>query len=352
MKIKLRIQYLEKIPRKKFHGQKVLTEILIYLNEQSLLEKINYLSLNNSPRKKEVKSASSLIEESRSWKEGIFELSAYKENPHKYLIKAKLDDSTLWFYMSLGDDVLPHFSNTILQQWKQLLIALNKNYFDSLFFGPLIAVEIYDFKYPKLRPERDHPLIKNDQIISIFSRKFQQEHPEGNIKELDRLLKAKLPPSATVEKQGDLIFFNWTSAGDLADEKKLKKRLIERDRFLAEELNAPIAGGRNEFGDEEVPTAILSGHPPLTFYDEFSKSGYKAVVVDKKGKGADEEIGKLAEWVKAGKLPDKTPVESAGIIVPGREQALAVRKRAQAAGIEDVFYVDNDGRWWNPFSSD
>jgi hypothetical protein len=352
MKIYLRIQYLEKIQRRRFHGQPALTAILSYLNKQSLLEKINYIAWNDSSRRKKIESAKSLIEESGSWKEAVVELTSDKATPDDYFIKMLVEDPRLWFLMGIGEDKLSELDKTILEHWKGLLIELNKAYSDSFLFGPTLAVEVYDLDYTASRPERNHPLVKNIDIVSVFSKKFQKEHRSGNIKELDRLMKAKLPPSARVEKKGDLVFFYWASSEDLADEKRMKKRLAEKDRFLAAELNAPIAEGRNESGDEEVPTEILSEHPPLTFYDELSQIGYKAVVINKKGKGADGEIAKLAKWLKEGKLPDETPILSVGIIVPGREEAVAVRQRAKKAGIDRVFYVDNDGRWWNPFSSD
>jgi len=213
MNIKLRIQYLEKIPHKTFRGQSALTDILSNLNEQSLLEKINYIALNDSSRRKKIKSAKSLVEESRDWKDIVFELSVDKTAADDYLIKARLENPILWLLMSFGKDKLQELCKTILEQWKELLVELNKKYSDSLFFGPTLAVEVYDLQYTALRPERNHPLVRNNEVVSVFSKKFQKQHRLGNIKELNRLFKTELPATATIEEKGDLVFFRTNGRG-------------------------------------------------------------------------------------------------------------------------------------------
>jgi hypothetical protein len=352
MKIIFRIAYLESFSEETFSGQELIADILHSLSKGSFLDKAEYLSLNFSKKRKKITSLKWLIEESRNWKKGNFELFPSKENPDNFVINFNLGKSDLGFLIVIRNDFAINFGEEILEEWKLLLVELNKKYVDKIYFGPILAVEIYDLDYSHLHPERDHPLVKNEEIVSVFSKKFQQQNELGNKKELNRLLKADLPDWATIENKDDLIFFNWFSPKSLTNQEVLRQEMKEKEIFLANEMNAPIADGQNEFGDQEIWTEMLLPHPPLTFYDAFTQSGYKAVVVDKNGNGADEEINNLSKLVKAGKLPDETLISTVGIIVPGREQAQAVRKRAQTAGINEVFYVDNTGRWWNPFAND
>ncbi len=105
----------------------------------------------------------------------------------------------------------------------------------------------------------------------------------------------------------------------------------------------------NPPGDEEVPTHGFAPHPPLTLYDPVSRHGYKVVAASKDGRVPAGALAEIAAWVEAGRLPDGTPLEAVGIILPAREAALKIREQARAAGVSRVVYTDNKRTLWDPF---
>jgi hypothetical protein len=93
-------------------------------------------------------------------------------------------------------------------------------------------------------------------------------------------------------------------------------------------------------------------HPPLTFYDRGDRHGYKAIfatVDDARPDARRGDLEEAASWIAAGRLPDGTPVSGVSVIVPTREVALALRRKAGALGFTRLLYADDTGMLWNPF---
>jgi hypothetical protein len=103
--------------------------------------------------------------------------------------------------------------------------------------------------------------------------------------------------------------------------------------------------GWNEHGDEAAgPTQrrVVEG---LTFYDDDAQVGYQALVVFPDGSVEEERWAAAEAIVRAGALPDGTPVNALRLIFPRRVDALAMHARAIAAGFEMTTYGDGGQLW-------
>jgi hypothetical protein len=198
---------------------------------------------------------------------------------------------------------------------------------------------------PHLRPERTHPFLGSP--LFFVSQEFQRSHRQGNPEDIERLLQAPMPASATRELRGDLVIFRWLQ--DLSDPKRVREAVVAQQQWLVDVLNPPIHDSYNERGDHQYLVTAQSPSEYLTFQDMFTNEGFKAMVVHPDGSVDEDTLDELAEWSKAGTLPDGTPLSTVSVLLPNRESALRIHPLAQARGITRVLYLDDQNRMWDPF---
>ena len=186
-------------------------------------------------------------------------------------------------------------------------------------------------------------------FVDVVSRRFHARHPEGRPEEAALLATAPLPPWVTRVEHGDFLVLRWGAMADFQDDTTLARRLTEREQVLADLLGGPPERGWNEAGDTEVFAMDLETLSSAVYYSRLGEKVYRVVFIDETGEGGNSEIQSLLDWKREGRTPGGAPIRSVAIVVPGRERALLLRQRADAAEVDAIYYPDDSGRWWNPF---
>ena len=87
---------------------------------------------------------------------------------------------------------------------------------------------------------------------------------------------------------------------------------------------------------------------PLVAYERSGRVGYLPVVATDEGPLDPDALADAADWLRAGRMPDGTPIAELRLIAPAREAALALRRHSLPLGMPVVLYVTNDGKFWDP----
>lgn len=260
-----------------------------------------------------------------------------------------LDIKSLWLRLRfhVGGALLDSLRDTLLDRFISLSTRIHDDFHDTALLGPGLAVEIHEPDFPRIRPPREPGFWVYGDAVDFICRKFHEESPKGKPEDARRMLAAPMPAGTKRIEVGDLVIFRWVDT--LRDGDHVAARRALQEQWLVNVLNPPISSGYNEAGDRlEVPLSAES-KPPLTFYDSTFQAGYKATALAPDGSADEELFDELAQWISSRQLPDGTPLTQLNLILPNRDSALRVRERASAIGVNNVYYADNEGRWWNPF---
>ena len=197
--------------------------------------------------------------------------------------------------------------------------------------------------YPRPTPPRtsfDWPPGALDQY---FGRAWHLHADADSAAVLARVEQAPLPPGASRTIDGDVVCIAF--AADLHDAAAVAAARAAHERWLMPLVQAAPEAGWNEHGDEVAgPTQrrVVEG---LTFYDDDAQVGYQALVVFPDGSIEEERWAAAEAIVRAGALPDGTPVNALRLIFPRRVDALAMHARARAAGFAMTTYGDGGQLW-------
>lgn len=199
----------------------------------------------------------------------------------------------------------------------------------------------YRGDYPRPRPPRTSTW-NLDGICHYLGQRWLQRTGDGAL--LERLLREPLPPGATREVDGDAVLLAFTR--DVRDAAAVARARAAHEQWISGIVPTEPARGWNAEGDRVVIPAEPRPVAPLTLYDPGPRIGYKAIVVQPDG-GIDEEIwAELRSILQRGALPDGAPIASIRLIVPVREDALALHDRAISDGFEMVTYPRGQGVFW------
>jgi hypothetical protein len=298
-------------------------------------------------RPKAARTPAELARAVASLKPGLYSVQAGKSEEPECELVLTLAPGALALRFLLRGPALDARRGSIVGQLVGLARLLHDSWHDSALFGPQLCVRVHGVEFPHVRPPRHKPPWVFGNAADMLCLKFHEETDEGSPRDVGRMLKAPMPGGTRREREGDFVTLLW--AADLSDPKKAAARLSTQEQWFVNVLKPPLHPSYNEHGDFREAPLSLTKRPPLTFYDPVEEIGYKAVAPAPGGKLDDEQWDEIKAWLAAGQLPDETPLQQLNLIVPSRKAALGLRKRAAAAGIENVFYTDDDGKLWNPF---
>jgi hypothetical protein len=197
--------------------------------------------------------------------------------------------------------------------------------------------------YPRRYPPRTSMRWRFGVLDYYFGRAWHRRTPEGTTV-LANVETAPLPAGATRTVDGDVVRVAFPA--DVNDPASVAAARTSSEDWLVPLVPTEPARGWNELGDRRVAPARPVDLPPFTFYDERSKVGYKALVVDPQTREVDEETwAELAAIARAGQLPDGTPVSAVRLIFPVRDNALWMHARAISDGFEMATYPGNGAFW-------
>jgi hypothetical protein len=198
-------------------------------------------------------------------------------------------------------------------------------------------------EYPHVHPPRSSLRWRLGALDHYFGQTWHRSTPEGSAV-LANVESTALPPGAARTTHGDIVRVAYPA--DLTDAAAVAAARAASERWLVPLVPTEVQRGWNEFGDRIVIPADPQPHDPLTLYDPGPRIGYKAIVVRPDG-GVDQEIwAELRHIAVCGTLPDGTAVASIRLIVPVRDNAIAIHERAVADGFEMVTYPRRSGTFW------
>jgi hypothetical protein len=254
--------------------------------------------------------------------------------------------------LAVAPEDLPPRRDTICDRMIQLVARAHAAFAGRAWLAEQSSIRPLGPDTPHARPPRDHPVLTLGAVVNFLDpdyiahrdEKFPEEHLAVDFAKLKR---ARMPEAAAYETHGDLIVLRWIS--DPVDDDSIARACARNEAWLGRTLDPPPQSGWNAAGDQEVDIPGLEPHPPFTLYDPDAEHGYKTVAATRAGKLAPSTaLDEIARWLRAGRLPDRTPVSGVTIIVPTRAAALKLHDRADAIGAR-IVYTDDDARLWDPF---
>jgi hypothetical protein len=298
-------------------------------------------------RPKRFDSEEQLAAASDAWGANLYTVQRGRDERPECYLQLSLGPAGAEVRYSMRGETLERFRDTLLDRFTDLTVCIHEAFHGTARLGPRLGVEIFDPPFPRVRPPRAEGFWTYGNAADFICREFHERSSRGQPEVVRRLLKAPMPAGTRRAEKGDLVILRW--ATNLSDAEQVARRRTLQEQWYVNVLSPPVGSGYNEAGDYLETPPAAERRPPLTLYDAAGATGYKATALAPDG-GVDEELfAEMAEWVRAGRLPDGTPLGQLHLILPNRESALRARARAAAAGVGKVLYADDEGGWWNPF---
>jgi hypothetical protein len=293
-----------------------------------------------------------LLREAPAWSSGSHVLSADpKGNPGRSYVALGLQRGAFDLFLAvIGDDMASRRS-TLLQSLVDFTVDVCAALGDGWTLGFANGAWAVDFDYPRERPPREFGdwvigALLNVVQLSAWTAEDAEEDRRATGKRLSEA--SRLPAGARREERGTLSFFRWVP--HLGDDARTAAALASQERWTAKTLDPPIANGWNEQGDQRLWMVTASKREDVSLYDTAEEHGYLVVAARDDGSTDPKALARAAQWGKAGKLPDGTPLAGIGLIVTSRKAAVALFQKGLPDGVQDVLFTSDDGStFWNPF---
>lgn len=316
-----------------------LPDILRVVAEAGLGIELRYLD------EEPVESLDWLLIDCVSWDGGVHALASSPDSDAEATLHLTLLSNRMRLLLGLKPRLLAKVADP-LGRLVDLIARLREVLGPEIQMGHSLVVRASGVEFPRPRPPRAAEGAPLGALVEVLSRSYYQGHEDASREELAKLLAAPLPVGASREEREDLIIFRFAASLEPAE---LRLGCSRHYRWRAAAIELPIAPGYNLQGDHVEARVGLVPHEPLTYYDPDLAHGYKATVVGAGGQVDEELFAEMAAWLKAGQLPDGTPLRALHLIVQSRMGALWVRPRASQVGIADVLYIGENNQLWDPF---
>lgn len=199
-----------------------------------------------------------------------------------------------------------------------------------------------DFEFPRVRPPTTHRRYEVSALIDFLDLTFHRgDNPAARPDEIKALAAARLPVSARRTEHDGLVIVRWIPS--LEDDRAVAIAAGRHEQWMAGAIKVERSSLYNEQGDLVVDLSERVKRAPFTMYDADEDIGYKAIIVDPRGRPDDEVWSEMAAVLAR---PGK--VKGIRLIVPKRQLAIGLAQRAKTAGFDAVLYPGADDRLWNP----
>jgi hypothetical protein len=304
-----------------------------------VLERCRYVSRNSE---EPVEVGGELLAQSRTWRDDIVELtSEASDDESDVAILLRFDGGDVHVRVRLGGAALGELLPGLPARARGWVVAWAAGMPDKVWLtsGSLTG---WKTDYPRPEPPRTSARWPLGVIAQYVGLRFHSSPEDAPV--LERLRAEPLPAGATRTIEGDVLTL--TFAEDLSDPARVAAARAAQEQWLAGIVETEPERGWNEQGDRIVIPEEPQAAPPLTLYDPGPGIGYKAIVVQPDG-SIDEAVWAEARAIlQQGALPDGRVVHAVRLIVPRREDAVAVRDRALVDGFEMVTYPRGQGVFW------
>ena len=350
MTIVLVIQYIHFDIKRWWKDEKHLAAVVSSLVESKLPVYPCCTSVNDKPLGKNKHfPLADLPEQARS-KPGrtIF---AFSEAPRTLSqeLRVRLLDGALDLEWWFADDPLEPERATVLDRIERFVLGTYDVLGEHTQWGIQVRVDLRTTEYPRARPPRFMFAGAHGCALEFISARYAREckgelvPPE--VDWIHKLIQAPVPRVIQRSIHGELAVFRWID--DFTDDEQVASRLALREQWLHQYLDLPMDSNYNERGDERVYTASLTRRRDGAYYSQGEQRVVKAIPVIR-GKLEATALQQLLGWKKVGKIGRSGPVARIEVVVQSRADALKVRDKAVALGVDAVHYVDDEGSWWDP----
>lgn len=237
-----------------------------------------------------------------------------------------------------------------LTSLRQLACNIFNEIHEHALFGPIFTIEVQDASFPRLRPIRDYQSLRKRALVNFFDQGYLNSTDDSDLQESKKLLSLSLPQNVTLERNNGLYSLQWTDR--LASEQQIFDVLMNREKFLYENIDLEPINGFNEFGDKclfnvSQLTKAPKGENFFNFYDKGNGVAFKLLTLTSEFELNEDVTDEIKIKLKKKKLSNDDPLNNIILIFPGRKEALITEEKALSIGIYKVFYLDNDANVWD-----
>lgn len=324
-----------------------LGKILGISEKLSIWKNLNFYGRWGAKKLKKFENVPEIVENSTSWKHSNYIISSDNVVNPECAIVLTVKKASIGIRLFVTDAFKEVHEQGFLDELISYCQEIYLQFRKIARLGPGFNITISDLAYPRPRPPYIHTTWAPGSVVTFASVDFHQHNKLGDIEQLEAVVDASNhgPMDRTLVFD-DLVILKWVD--DLVDQDKILKGMMACDLFFKTTLELPIEGGYNKFGDVVEPYESLQKKQHLTFYDSFTKNGYKSAVVNPDGSVDEALFEELSIWIENLTTPDGVSISSLSLILPDRKSALQIADRAFDIGISKVLYVSEDGQWYNP----
>lgn len=200
------------------------------------------------------------------------------------------------------------------------------------------------FDYLRDRPPRRSLVFPLGSVVDLIDLHFHESGHVAALPDEARAL-AETPSDVARSEHDGLVVARWARG---ATEAELAEAASAHDAWAQRRIPTERMPRWNDLGDQQEVKGTTQPRPPLTLYGVKSKVGYKAVMVSPEGELEPTALAEAKAVLERGALADGAPVTTVKLVVPLREQAVALADGARAAGFGAVLYAADDDTLWNP----
>ena len=234
---------------------------------------------------------------------------------------------------------LGKIGSNLVAAYADLLERLCK---DNVKVSGICALGIRGLKIKRIRPSRQFGSIDIDSLVDLFTTELDQGLA-GKMQEL------KLPVTAKRTRIGSSTIVNWSPGLAMEDIPSVRSILEEKQRWLSENLGAPLADGWNRDGDSEFQLGAARPVTGLTLYDPSIAAGFVSIHSAEAAKDQDRKIAALSQMLSTGHLAGSDlALDDGGIIASDRETAVRLHDRFSKSQIRWFLY-STENTLFNPF---
>jgi hypothetical protein len=242
--------------------------------------------------------------------------------------------------------VAPSDHDGIIEKINQLAVEINDIVLRFGNIGPVFALRLPDFDYPRPLPPRVDAWWPPNSLAYYVSTAHFSERAGASLKMLELLKETPLLPGMVRKEHGDLLVIQATD--NVQDRESLAMQLHRLELWIGKTLE--LGFDRNFQSNGAQRARILSKDvvKPFSFYDASTKTGYKVVAEDRDDELDAETWKELEEALQLRALPDGRPVEATRVAFVEREAALKHLPKIRELGGSGVLYLGKEGDLWDP----
>lgn len=308
-------------------------------------EELLYFGKWGSKRLKKMK-VNEVIENSKTWKTNPYILASENEVMPQCGVIINTYENIIGLKITVGNEACNSYQETLIDDLISCVYNLHTRFKNEMLFGPRMSIMVHGVEYARPRPPHNDRIWESSKLVDFGSKEFHNNHDDGDAEQFKTLESAQVPMGVSKDLMNDLLTIKWID--DLSDDVLIAERLSLHDQWFSENLKLRRKPGFNELGDELEAYENLVNHPELTFYDDFTKIGYKAVVVNPDKTVDNALFEQIRTWILNSATAQGTFLQELNLITPDRESAMFLADKAESIGVKRVLYVGQDDNWWNP----